>query len=115
MCCFLDDGFIRFEGDIPQIYLDDGFNYICADGNTFSIHSGRVICRQEGLVDVESVSYTNLGFGFISRFIDCIGNETNVTQCSYQDAPSCVNVSTVKCINPSELCLDTLSGKVFVP
>ena len=98
----LDNGSITFKGEIPQIYLDNAFYYICADEDLFSINSAMVICNQEGLV-VKSVGSTSLDYGFYSKDMRCIGTETNVTDCIYTQSGSCNTVATVECIDPSKL------------
>ena len=72
------------------------------------MQSADVICAQDGQFRAESFGSIGIESGQtkpseFARKVSCTGSETNVINCDITDAPSCSSVSTVECIDPSEL------------
>ena len=103
----LDEGLIKFEGDIPLVFLDNAFHYICAAPGGFSMHSASVICNQEGRIEAKNVGSYPVGTNGIKlqpdvKYINCNGDESAVKECEIQTATECVSIANMECVDPSE-------------
>lgn len=67
-----------------EIYYDNKWGSVC--DNDFTIDEANVICRQLGYVrasDYYNESFFGEGYGPIMEIIDCVGDESNWTNCEF--------------------------------
>ena len=102
------DGSSPLEGHV-ELWLNETWRTVCNPRNSATTERMRVVCRQLGYPDVfqplYGAPYGNGEVSFLPIEFNCIGNESNLLNCSHNTYPYSCGILSGVCQNITGECV----------